>query len=67
MTSKVIVDAHAGWPMQVTAIDQTTGEGPGSKETVLGVVAPKEQGTFYVTNTRKLLIEELPRPAETTE
>lgn len=61
MTSKVEVDAHAGWPMKVTALDQQTGEGPGVIERELGIVAPGEKQVFHVHSTRKLLIEEMPR------
>ena len=61
MTTKITVDAHAGWPVRVTAIDVQAGEGPGTKETVLGTVAPNEKGDFYATSTRKLLVEEMPR------
>lgn len=58
MTSKVEVDAHAGWPMKVTAIDTFNGE---TKESVIATVAPGEKQVHHVTQTRKLLIEELPR------
>lgn len=63
MTSKVIVDAHAGWPMRVTAIDTYNGE---VKQTVIGEVAPHEKAEHYVTQTRKILVEELERPTEPT-
>lgn len=58
MTSKVEVDAHAGWPMKVTAIDTYNGE---TKETELATVAPGDKQVFHVHDSRKLLIEELKR------
>lgn len=64
MTTRVIVDAHAGWPVRVTAIDQTPGEGVGATEHVLGEVAPKTTQDFHIFQGRKLLIEELPPTAE---
>lgn len=67
MTTKVTVDAHAGWPVRVTAVDQQSGEGPGSRETVLGEVPPNETKDFYVHQGRKLIIEELERPAAPSE
>ena len=58
MTSKVIVDAHAGWPMKVTALDTFNGE---TKETELGTVPPGGKQEFHVTDSRKIIVEELPR------
>lgn len=62
MTTKVIVDAHAGWPVQVEAIDQYPADAA-PVTTVLGVVPPKEAREFYCTSTRRLVITELARPA----
>lgn len=59
MTSKIEVDAHAGWPMKVTAIDTYNGE---TTETVIGTVAPGEKAVYHCTQTRKLLVEEMPHP-----
>lgn len=59
MTSKIEVDAHAGWPMRVTAIDTFGDE---TRQTVLGEVAPHEKAVFHVHDSRKLLVEELPWP-----
>lgn len=59
MTTKVTVDAHAGWPVKVTAIDK----GADDHETVseLGIVSPNTVQDFYVHSGRNLLIEELPQ------
>lgn len=62
MTTKVTVDAHAGWPVRVTALDIMGGEGPGARETVLGEVEAGGKRDFHVHQGRKLLIEELAKP-----
>lgn len=62
MTTKVTVDAHAGWPVRVTAIDATAGEGPGAGQHVLGEVEAGAVREFHVYEGRKLLIEELSKP-----
>ena len=67
MTTKITVDTHAGWPVRVTAIDVQTGEGPGTKETVLLEVAPGTSCDFHVFQGRKLIIEELAFPAAKAE
>lgn len=59
MTTRVIVDAHAGWPVGVQTVDkQEDGEWKVTGE--ISVPANTEQ-TFYVTNSRRLIIEEGPR------
>ena len=60
MTTKVTVDAHVGWPVQVEAIDQYSATEPVTS--VLGVVQPNEVREFVVFDTRRLVITELPRP-----
>lgn len=58
MTTKVIVDAHAGWPVKVEAIDQY----PADAEPVmtdLGTVQPGDVRAFHATNTRKIVVTEL--------
>ena len=59
MTTKVTVDAHAGWPVKVEAIDTYPGEEPKSVE--LGIVPPGEVRDFFTFNTRVLIISEMPR------
>ena len=58
MTTKVTVDAHAGWPVKVEAIDTYNGE---SKTSELGIVPPYENRDFYVTNTRQIVVTEMPK------
>lgn len=55
MTTKVTVDAHAGWPVKVEITD--------ARKTVCSeqIVPPGEKRDFYVTNTRSLSISEMPR------
>lgn len=60
MTTKVTVDAHAGWPVRVTAID-TRSDGEETSH-ILGEVPANEKQEFYVHDSRKILIEELKRP-----
>ncbi len=57
MTTKVIVDAHAGWPVEVTTIDKLPGGDVESKTTV----APLNVQEFYVTDSREIHVKELPR------
>lgn len=57
MTTKVTVDAHAGWPVQVEAEDKfLNGEITNS---ILGIVQPGEVRDFYVFDTRKITVIEL--------
>jgi hypothetical protein len=58
MTTKVTVDAHAGWPVKVEAIDTYDGE---SKTTELAVVPAFEKRDFYVTSTRQIVVTEMPK------
>ena len=63
MTTKVTVDAHAGWPVKVKIADTYNGETTTSEV----IVVPNEVRDFYVTNTRSLDVSELPRPVPATE
>ncbi len=56
MTTKVTVDAHAGWPVEVTIVDRFNSEVQESKTTV----APRTTQDFYITQTRELHIKEMP-------
>ena len=51
MTTKIIVDAHAGWPVDVYALDRY---GDGVTETFLGTVPPRETNEYYATSTREI-------------
>lgn len=53
MTSKVTVDAHAGWPIRVTMTN------PKTNESRVEIVQPKTTQDFYVYDDRNLFIEEM--------
>ena len=64
MTTKVTIDAHAGWDVNVEAID--TGVNPQNSSVTtevrqLGVVLAGEVRDFHVWQGRQLVIRELPR------
>ena len=54
MTTRVTVDAHAGWPVKVIRIDDKTGNWIGEPE----IVAPHTTKDFYVWDGQDLLIAE---------
>lgn len=59
MTTRVTVDAHAGWPVQVVGI---YGESHMSKEIRTDVVQPNTIKDFYIhSGFRIISIEELSR------
>lgn len=58
MTTKVTVDAHAGWPVEVTQI--ALGEDGEPKAEDKQVVAPNTKQDFHVHSHRELRIKELP-------
>ncbi len=55
MTTKITVDAHAGWPVVVTAVDRYNGS---VKESVLGLVEPGRMQDFHITSTRDIVVQE---------
>ena len=57
MTTSVKVDAHAGWPVKVEAIDTVGGAVP--ERTLLAEVPPGQVSEFHATDTRKLLVTEV--------
>lgn len=58
MTTKVTVDAHAGWPVKVTKISyDATGETGRSDE----VVPANTEQTFYVHSNLRIAVEEMPQ------
>ena len=61
MTTKVTVDAHAGWPVKVEAVETLNGE---TKQSELAIVPPFEKRDFYVFDTRQLLITEMKKTAD---
>ncbi len=59
MTTKVTVDAHAGWPVMVTMIE---GEPKSEKRIRNEIVEPKTVREFYIHSGLRIVnIEELPR------
>lgn len=61
MTTKITVDAHAGWPVEVKKIDtEDIGSGLAiSKENETIIVAPNSIQDFYVWDGRSLTIREM--------
>ena len=60
MTTKVTVDAHAGWPVKVTTISISMDGTPipeGQRETI---VAPHTTQDFYVHSTMEIHVKEMP-------
>ena len=57
MTTKVTVDAHAGWPVQVVAEDRSL-DGTLSYMT-FPVIQPNEVRDFATFDSRRLIITEL--------
>ena len=58
MTTKVTVDAHAGWPVSVEWY------GPNEEDCGSTVVQPGTTENFYIHTNRSLVIEELSHPTE---
>ena len=59
MTTRVTVDAHAGWPVLVV---QVVGEPHMEKTIRQEVVAPNTQKDFYIHSGMRIInIEELPK------
>lgn len=63
MTTKVTVDAHAGWPVEVTTVDRVRvlGEDADRVTESKTVVAPHTTQDFYVHSHRELHVKELPQ------
>lgn len=57
MTSKVTVDAHAGWPVEVTQTEA-------GAEPVVTIVEPGQVQDFYVHNGHEIHVRELVRGEE---
>ena len=58
MTTKVTVDAHAGWPVKVTQV-QLNQQGEKASETET-TVPPNTKQDFYVHSHMELHIKEMP-------
>lgn len=66
MTTKVTVDAHAGWPVRVQYLDRTydfqNGYTGGFDMSEAGIVEPGTTQDFYVTDSRQVLVSEMKQP-----
>lgn len=63
MTTKVTVDAHAGWPVEVYALDSFKGS---VKETLLTTVQPGTVEFFHSTESREIRAVEIRKPGVDT-
>ena len=62
MTTRVTVDAHAGWPVQVITLD---GEPDRDKSAQVHIVAPNTQQDFYIHSGMNILsVSEMKREGE---
>lgn len=61
MTTKVTIDAHAGWPVRVTRIELDADGNP-ARESETMVPAHSQQG-FYIHSHLELRIKEMPSAA----
>ena len=64
MTTKVTVDAHAGWAVEVFAVDRYSfldGRPPTVRQTPVVTVPAYTANDFYVHSCRDLIIREQPR------
>ena len=52
MTTKVTIDAHAGWPVQVITLD---GEHNFAKTAHVHIVSPRTQKDFYIHSGMNIL------------
>ena len=55
MTTKVVVDAHAGLSVKVIQVDPVTGNWIGEPH----IVEPNTEKTFYVHSTLDLIVHEV--------
>ncbi len=57
MTTNVIIKTHS-WPVEITTIDEYQDKRTETFETV----PPQSERTVHITQTRSLLLKELPAP-----
>ena len=61
MTTKVTVDAHAGWPVEVIQQDRYNDQ----TTLKIEIVPAKEARDFYITDTRSIIgVREMKRPPD---
>lgn len=58
MTTKVTIDAHAGWPVEVTFVQLDARGYPGEPRTE--IVPPNTVRDFYVHSHLELHVKEMP-------
>lgn len=58
MTTKVTVDAHAGWPVKVTKVMYKPGEETGREDVIVPANTVQD---FYIHNNMLIHVEEMPR------
>ena len=60
MTTRVTIDAHAGWPVQVVTM-----QGEGVQTPVIDIVQPNTQQDFFLHSGCRIVdVQELPRPVD---
>lgn len=64
MTTKVTVDAHAGWPVEVTTVDRFMVDGAEKVTEAKTTVPPHTTQDFYLTSNRELHLKEMPPAAQ---
>lgn len=67
MTTKVTVNAHAGWPVEVFAVDRYSfldGRPPTVRQTPVVTVPAYTVSDFYIHNCRELIFREQPREGD---
>lgn len=57
MTTKVTVDAHAGWPVKVTQIMYKPGEETGRRDVIVPANTTQD---FYIHSNMRIAVEEMP-------
>ena len=63
MTTKVMVDAHAGWPVRVTKIYYKPGEETGREDVIVPAHTTQD---FYIHNNMRIAVEEMEMPRSGT-
>lgn len=59
MTSRVLVDAHAGWPIQVTRRPRQDGDHPEAADGEVEIVPAGTQREFSIWDGNELIVREM--------
>lgn len=59
MTTKVTIDAHAGWPVQV--VRRSRNEAPGKNSETI-IVAPHTTQDVFIWDDNEIIIREMKHP-----